>query len=316
MSVQFRPAKMADAPVMIGISGPSSSGKTFSALRLATGLAQGGVIVGIDTESKRMLHYANKFDFQYAELEPPFRPDAYKEVMQAAKALKPAVIIVDSMSHEHEGQGGILEWHDEELHRMAGDDYRKQDRMKFTAWIKPKASHNAFVNEVLRMGVHVIFCFRAKDKLMMVKNSSGKMEPVSAGWTPICSDRFEYEMTSLLMLPPNSEGRIDTSIASTKIQLDHKGIFTNGNQIDEEMGAKLAVWAKGDTSPSEAPEPDSGDDAPTDHVDDAYKAAADGTDALETWWKAAGTKTQNLLKNALPELKEAAARVDADKEKA
>lgn len=263
MSFKFRPAVREQTSVMIGLAGPSSSGKTYSALRLATGMANGGPIFFIDTESRRALHYADKFKFEHGELVAPFRPSAYLEAMEAAKKAGAKVIIIDSMSHEHEGPGGILEWHEEELTRMAGEDWNKRERMKFTAWIKPKREHNRFVNSVLQLGVHVIFCFRAKEKLKLIKNSNGKLEPTPQGWQPICAERFEFEMLALLMLPPNSQGKIDLEQEATKLQGQHAGLFPQGAQISEEMGQRIAAWAAGGKVAAAAAKPTSGATGPT-----------------------------------------------------
>jgi adenylylsulfate kinase-like enzyme len=64
-------AKREHVPLLIGLTGPSGGGKTFSALRLATGIQQvtGGDIYFIDTESRRALHYADQFKFKHVELE-------------------------------------------------------------------------------------------------------------------------------------------------------------------------------------------------------------------------------------------------------
>jgi hypothetical protein len=246
MTISFRPAKLESTPLMIGLAGPSGSGKTYSSLRLAKGIAGDGKIVMIDTESGRGLHYANMFKFEYGELKAPFRPEAYLEAIMAAAKAGANVIIIDSMSHEHEGIGGILEWQLEEVNRMAGDDYKKREAVKFSAWIKPKASHNKLVNTVLQTPVHLIFNFRAKDKLELKKDDNGKIQPVAAGWQPICADRFEYEMTALLVLPPGAKGVPDLEAKATKLQEQHRHIIKPGVQIDEAMGAALASWANGD----------------------------------------------------------------------
>ena len=247
MTIHFRPAVREAVKLMIGIAGPSGSGKTFSALRIAKGLAGDGSIFGIDTEGRRMLHYADQFTFQHADLTAPFSPERYEEALAEATKAGATVIIVDSMSHAHEGPGGLLEMHDAELQRMAGDDGAKRERVKFAAWIKPKAAHNRFLNAVLQMSVHLIFCFRAKDKLVLVRNAQGKQEPVSAGIQPICSDRFEYEMTTMLVLPPGARGVPDLRAQACKLQEQHRSAIPEGQQLSEETGAALARWAKGET---------------------------------------------------------------------
>jgi hypothetical protein len=179
----------------------------------------------------------------------PFSPDAYKDAVLAAVDQGAGVVIVDSASHEHEGEGGILEMHETELVRLAGQDLAKRERVKFTAWIRPKAAHNKYVNVLLQQRVHFIFAFRAKDKLAMMKNAKGQTEMVAVGWVPICPDRLEYEMTTLLMLPPNGKGIPDLAAPATKVQEQHKDFFPVGEPITEESGRRLAEWAKGGEAP-------------------------------------------------------------------
>ncbi len=256
----FRPAIREQTSLLIGVAGPSGSGKTASALKLARGILDGqdeGIFV-IDTEANRASHYACapgekngpfSFRFQHCDMKPPFSSDAYREVIGAAVGAGAKVIIVDSMSHEHEGQGGMLEAQAAELARMGG-----QESKKFAAWIKPKADHNKLVNFILQQRCHFIFAFRAKDKMKLLKvekNGRSTVEPVQLGWTAICSDRFEYEMTTMLMLPPTARGVPDLTLESTKINAHHVDFFPVGEPITEECGRKLADWARAVRRPSD-----------------------------------------------------------------
>lgn len=245
MTITFRPARRAQTPVVAGIAGISRTGKTYSGLRLATGLAEGSPIALIDTESSRGLQYAERFKYMHADLTAPFTCERYLEAIEAAKAAGAKVIIVDSMSHAHESSGGLLEQHEAELDRLMGGstDWKRREKLTFAAWIRPKASHNKFVNAILQMGsdTHFVFLFRAKDKLVL---QSGK-EPVHAGWTPICSSRFEYEMSFMLVLPEGAQGRIDLKATSSGLRDPFQNFIKDGMQIDEEMGRKLAEWARG-----------------------------------------------------------------------
>ena len=113
-------------PLLIGLTGPSGSGKTFSALRIATGIKEvvGGEIFVVDTEQRRALHYAERFDFKHVNFEAPFGSLDYLEALRFCKAQGAGVVVIDSCSHEHDGPGGLLEQHETELTRMAGDDYK------------------------------------------------------------------------------------------------------------------------------------------------------------------------------------------------
>ena len=99
-------------PLLIGLMGPSGSGKTYSALRLATGIQEvtGGDIYALDTEARRMLHYADRFRFQHVPFAAPFGSLDYLAALRFCVGQGGKTIIVDSMSHEHEGPGGLLDF--------------------------------------------------------------------------------------------------------------------------------------------------------------------------------------------------------------
>mgnify|MGYP001611889306 CR=1 FL=1 len=86
MSYTFRPATRENTPLIIGIGGPTKSGKTYSALRMATGLADGGTIAMINAEGLRGHQYADRFKYVTCDLAPPFRPTHYTEALAAAAA--------------------------------------------------------------------------------------------------------------------------------------------------------------------------------------------------------------------------------------
>lgn len=255
----FRPATREQTPLLLGIVGPSGSGKTYSALRLAVGIqsAVGGKIAAIDTEARRMLHYAEKFKFDYLEFGAPFGSDRYLEAAEAAVAMGAKTVIVDSMSHEHEGPGGYLEYHDEEVARlMESGGFKSQFAAQIPAWMRPAARRRKMINGLLQIKANFIFCFRAKEKIKLVKKN-GKTEPVELGWQAIAGEEFVYEMTDRFLLPPGAKGVPDFSqdafaTGVPKMPDDHAAILGNGNQLDEEMGAALAKWALG-TPPVERP---------------------------------------------------------------
>jgi len=253
MSFIFKPAVKEETPLLIGLVGPSGSGKTYSALRLATGIQQvtGGKIMGIDTEARRMLHYANRFKFDYLELTPPFSSLRYLEALKVAvrQGGEKSIVIVDSMSHEHEGANGYLEYHETELQRLAGDDYKKRERNNFSAWIRPAGDRRKLINGLLQLKASFIFCFRAKEKLLLL-SVDGKTKPVPIGWQAIAGEEFVYEMGVRCLLPPGSNGTPDWSEDSQKhgvpkMSEDHVSIFSQSKSLDEEIGKRLAEWASG-----------------------------------------------------------------------
>lgn len=237
-------------PLLIGLSGPSGGGKTYSALRLASGMQKvnGGEVFGIDTEANRMLHYADKFKFQHVPFGAPFNPLSYLEAIEYCVSKGAKTIVVDSMSHEHEGPGGLLEMHAMEVQRMAGNDYAKAERVKMLAWGKPKAERRRLLNTLLQIPCDFVFCFRAKEKLKMIRGQ----EPEKLGYMPIAGEEFVFEMTVCGLLLPNAGGIPQWNPHETgermmvklpeqfrKLLLDHRG------PLDERIGEEMARWAAG-----------------------------------------------------------------------
>ncbi len=240
----FRPAVREGVGLIIGLSGASGSGKTYSAMRLATGLSGGKPFAVIDTESRRALHYADMFTYDHAELHPPFKPEAYLEAILAADKAGYPVVVVDSVSHEWAGQGGVLDWHEHELDRMAGTDWKKREACKMAAWIKPKMAHKVFVQGLLQCQCHIILCFRAENKVAMEKKN-GKTQIIDKGWQPICEKNLPYELTMSFLLTPEKPGH-GTPL---KLQEQHRLAFggADNGMLTEETGEALAAWAAGDT---------------------------------------------------------------------
>lgn len=246
----IKPAEPIDNRLLIAIAGPQASGKTTSALRLATGITQvtGGKVCLIDTENKRALRYAKDFKFNHMEFDPPFSPERYLEAIEAATKQgygSGDVIIIDSMSHEHEGPGGVLEMHEEFLDKKAGSDWKKREKLKFTAWIKPKKDRTRVIQMGLqRNRAHIILCFRAKEKVAMVKGRDNKTEVVNAGWQPIGGDEYFYEMDITMILPIGAQGKPDWSEKASRIneygEGDLKKLLHNTAQIGEETGKQIA----------------------------------------------------------------------------
>src|SRR5215470_11276783 len=107
MTFTFTPAVRQQVGLLIALAGASGSGKTYSALRLAKGISPSGKIFFIDTEARRGLHYASQFQFMHADMRPPFSPERFVEGIRAAEEAGAEVVVLDSFSHEYDGEGGI-----------------------------------------------------------------------------------------------------------------------------------------------------------------------------------------------------------------
>lgn len=303
----IKPAVREQVPVWVGVVGPSGSGKTFSALRLATGIqsVSGGDIVFIDTEARRGLHYADRFRFKHVDFQAPFGSLRYLEAATYCVAQGAKTIIIDSMSHEHEGPGGLLDYQDQEFHRLGG-----KDSVKMLAWVKPKQARREMINGLLRLNANFITCFRAKSVTKPVKNASGKIEMVPQGFEPIAGPELVYEQTANVVLLPRSNG-VPTwesdkagEAMTMKLPEQFRAIFADRQPLSEDIGRQLAEWARGGEPVKPAD--------PVDPLVAGRAAAKQGSAALQAWWKNITKDQAKAFKPILDtELKRIAAEADA-----
>lgn len=279
----FAPAKRQGVGLFVGVAGGTGSGKTFSALRIARGIAgPNGKIAAVDTEAQRMSHYSDHFKFDVADLKPPFRPQYFAKAAEDAERAGYAVCVIDSMTHEWAGEGGVLSWHDE----IAGDDPKKN----MQGWIKPKGAHKAMISSFLTRRIPIVFCFRAEEK---VKVGAGG-RPESQGWMPIGDSRFMFELTTMLTLSNEAPGRVNHNLPC-KIQEQHRAFFPDGKHITEEAGAALAAWARGDEFTDRAT-------SVAKALIDAANKATDEDELLNAHAGETETKQLAWLKDKRPEL--------------
>ena len=239
----FRRAVRENVPLLIGLAGASGSGKTYTAITLAKGMAGDKPFAVIDTEAGRAKHYADQFAFDHMDIHPPFRPETYLAAIKAADAAHYPVIVVDSMSHEWAGDGGILDWQEEEWAKNNHADWARM-----SSWIKPKQGHKAMVSKLLQVRAHVILCFRAEPKIEMAKDDKGKTIVVEKkgpggfkGWLPICEKNLPYELTASFLFMAESPGEP----IPMKLPAQLAPFFPEHRQVTAEAGRQLAEWARG-----------------------------------------------------------------------
>lgn len=244
-----KPARRERTPIIMGLVSPSGAGKTKSSLRLADGFSRvtPGPIVVIDTEAGRAKHHSDAHKFLHIDFEPPFGPLDYIDAYIEALKHKPTTIIVDQISYEWEGAGGVLEQHEAELDRMAGQDWKKRERCTMAAWIRPKADHNKMKQFIVQQRVNWIFCFRAKEKIKPQKGG----EPLDLGWQAIGAEDLIYECLLKCLLFPGADGkptwRSDKIGEQALMKLPgwFRDLFSTPRQLDEDIGEQLARWASG-----------------------------------------------------------------------
>lgn len=184
--MQLQKAQRKQAVIKMGLQGPSGSGKTYSALLLAYGLVKDwDKIAVIDSENHSADLYTHLGDYSVVQIGPPFSPQKYIEAIEICEAAGMEVIIIDSISHEWEGQGGILDIHSS----MMGNS--------FTNWSKVTPMHNSFVNKILQSPAHIIATIRSKQDYVLSERN-GKMVPEKIGLKGVTREGMDYEFTIVL----------------------------------------------------------------------------------------------------------------------
>lgn len=195
--INIRKAQREGARLVLGLAGISGSGKTRSALELAYGLANydANKVGFLDTENRRGSLYADVLkneagevqQFWIGDLEPPFSPQRYIDAIMEFQKAGVEVLVIDSISHEWEGQGGCEE--------IAEQNKRGNNK----DWATAKREHKRFMNALLQSDMHVICCIRAREKTEQ-KMVGAKLEIKSLGIMPVTEKNVMFEMTASLMM--------------------------------------------------------------------------------------------------------------------
>ena len=232
----FRPAIKREAKLRLAIAGPSGSGKTYTALALATALAEEGRVAVIDTEHGSASKYADIFDFDVVNFGAPFHPDRFVEAIQTAEGSGYDVIIIDSLSHAWNGTGGLLQIVDTAARKYKGNTYM--------AWSEGTPLQNRLVETIVGASIHVIGTMRSKQDYVLVERN-GKQVPQKVGMAPIQRDGFEYEFDVFL------EMDIENNAIVTKTRCP----ALVGAVIPEpgaELAETLQSWLNGEKPPTGA----------------------------------------------------------------
>lgn len=191
MSVTFQKAERKKSKLRLAISGPTGSGKTKAALRIATGI--GGRIAVLDTENGSASLYADEFDFDVINLRAPYAPERFTDVIKAAEANGFTTLIIDSVTHEWSGVGGCLEIVD----KLAGTTHKGN---AWSAWNEVTPRHRNFIDSMLQSNIHIIVTMRSKMDTAQEVDSKGKKRVVTLGLKAEQRDGIEYEFTVVLDL--------------------------------------------------------------------------------------------------------------------
>lgn len=287
MTFEIRKAQRQGARLLIQLSGVSGSGKTFTALQLAYGLAGNNAdkVVMIDTENRRGSLYAESLPqpFNIIDFYAPFSPARYIQAIEAACAAGAEVIVIDSVTHEWESEGGC-EW--------------IANQTRFPDWKRAKAEHKRFMTYMLQCPAHIIACTRAREKV----DFTDPKNPRPLGIQPIQEKNFSYEATVSLMM--HDQGlRQDVLKCPAELQ----AVLGRGQgYVGAADGQALRQWVDGGAKVNPAIE---------HHRGILLNTTEQGLQALQAAWLATPANVRKALGDKFKEqLKAAAAEYDAQRQ--
>lgn len=244
----FKKAVKEEAKLRFALAALAGHGKTFTALAVGCALGrliresgQGeGRVAVIDSERGSAKLYADRFDFDVAELEDTFSPLAYVDKIGEAEREGYDIIIPDSISHAWSGKGGALDQKDQAAARGGNS---------WTAWRDVTPKHNQLVDAMLRSKAHIIATMRQKMEYAQ-ETEGGKTKIVKLGLAAIQREGMEYEFTLV--------GDIDQThtLKITKTRLD--GVIGLGDQYERpgaDLARKIYGWLMDGAKPAPRTEP-------------------------------------------------------------
>lgn len=221
----FKKATKEAAKLRLALFGVSGSGKTYTALRIGTGLAgEKGKIAVIDTERNTACKYSDRFDFDVCDARKP-SIENLKMFIEDAKSYD--VLIIDSMTHA---------WIEllQEVEKLAKTKFGGNT---WSAWSEGTPKQMSLVNALLDFPGHIIATMRVETNWTTTINDKGKVVPVRVGEAPKQGKGIEYEFDMLMQLSPEHDGLV---------LKDRTGKFQDEviSMPDEEFGIALGEWLK------------------------------------------------------------------------
>ncbi len=202
MSNPFQKAVKHESKLRLAIAGPSGSGKTYTALAVGSQLVPGGRIALIDTEHGSASKYADLFAFDVLELHAPFHPDRFVEAIKDAGKAGYDVLIIDSLTHAWNGEGGLLDVVEEIARRMKTTN-------TFAAWKDATPIQNRMIEAIVGAPLHVIGTMRSKQEYVLETVDKGGRTitvPRKVGMAPEQRNNMEYEFDVYLDMDIENNG--------------------------------------------------------------------------------------------------------------
>ena len=262
----FRRAERRKAKLRLAITGPAGSGKTYGALLIAFGI--GGKIALLDTENGSGDLYSSLGEYDVCSLSAPFTIQKYIDAIRDAENSGYDTLIIDSISAEWAGTGGLLS-----LHTQLTSSNRTNS---FAAWGQITPKHNAFIDAMTGSRLHIIATIRSKTEYAQIQNERGKTEVRKMGFGLVQRDGIDYEFTTVFDLSMEHT----VSVSKDRTSIFDGQVFT----ITEDTGRVLKEWL------------DTGIDAPI--VNNTPASAADKRRLYDAYMKLFDDDPQNAAARA------------------
>lgn len=225
----FKRAVKGESKLRLLITGPSGSGKTYTALKFATELANGKPFAVGDTENGSASKYADKFEFDVLNSQPPHEMEKAGGIIKMAEEAGYPVVVLDSATHFYKGDGGLLEY----VNELGKSKYRGNT---YAAWNDGSKIYNQFLEDIKQSGIHVIITARSKTQYVEDPNRRGSMQRV--GMEVEMRDGFEYEFDVFMQMTTEHIGYIEKTRCS---DLDGKTFTKPGSEVTD----VLSEWLSG-----------------------------------------------------------------------
>ena len=148
-----------------------------------------------------------------------FDPLNYIEVINAAEEAGYEVLIIDSLSHAWDDEGGAIDQVDQAAAQLKDNSY--------AAWRKVTPKHRKLVHRIIRADMHVIATMRSKMEYEMQKDGQGRTTIKKVGLAHVQRAGIEYEFTFVIDMDTDHNAIVSKSRAADLADLvKHVDNFT------------------------------------------------------------------------------------------
>lgn len=235
MTLEFKPATREASYARIALSGPAGSGKTYTALTLATALSDRVAV--IDTERGSASKYVGLNGWQFHTVKPDtFSPLSLIELLGVAAGAEYGCVVVDSLSHYWMGTDGMLEQ----------ADRRARNGNSFSGWKEVRPEERRMIDALTAYPGHVIVTLRSKTEYVIEEDARGKKVPRKIGMKPEQREGIEYEFDVVGDLDHDNT----LTVTKSRIHTLSKAVIP---MPGEELAHQIRDWlADGTTVPTVA----------------------------------------------------------------